>query len=489
MPEKPERSSRKDILLIYPPVCFIGNRPYVMHLDAPPLGLIYLQIYIHKFSRDYRVHWIDAGGDNLNLDAIHKKILEIRPWVIGMTLVTPQLQGALDIARMIRARVSRDIPIFVGGPHITADPGFLDRHPGLFDHGIQGEAEAAFLDALNRLAAGESLPRIMEGAPLDDLEIFPISERYNFRRENYWKRQHIHGTRSCPYHCYFCSNPVATRGRKMRFASNRRVIDEIKYNYDYYRGVIKWLDENFTLDHERVMEFCHMVKKEQLRLRYFVFSRIDTVNEEMLRAMKESGLDNLACGVEAGDERIRNEVVNKGGVTNAAIHQVDDWCRKYRINFSAYFMMGHPGENLRTLRATRDLIFDLHLHQISVTIPTPFPGSRLFEIARSEGIVSDDIIDRFARKELGEGFWGVYPVYVSRDLRIDDVVEEMQSIYRRFYLDPRRVTSVLREQFTSMDDVRMGVRYLYSLLTRGASYQRNYSGYKGYFKRLGLNRD
>jgi len=393
----------------------------------------------------------------------------------------------VDIVQMIRTKISRDIPIFAGGPHITADPAFIDRHPGLFDYAIQGEAEQVFLDSLDRLARGETLPQIQEGRPLEDLEVFPIPERYRFRRENYWKRQHIAGTRGCPYRCYFCSNPVATRGRKMRFASNQRVIDEIKYNYDYYKGVIKWLDENFTLKHDRVMEFCHMVKKEGLKLHYFVFSRIDTVNEEMLVAMKESGLDNLACGVEAGDERIRNEVINKGGVTNDMVRQVDEWCLRHGINFSAYFMLGHPTENARTIKATRDLIFDLHLHQVSITIPTPYPGSRLWEIAESEGITGASMIDRFARKELGEGFWGVYPVYVSRDLDIDDVVTELQDIYRKFYFHPRRIVDIVREQFTSWDDVVMGARYLRSLM-KGASYQRDYSGYRGYYRRLGISR-
>ncbi|MBN1335266.1 MAG: radical SAM protein [Deltaproteobacteria bacterium] len=477
----------KDVLLIYPPVNFIGDRPFVMHLDSPPLGLVYLRAYVHRFSKDYRVHWIDAGGDRLTLEDIRQKIVSVRPWVIGMTLLTSQLQGAMDIVKMIREKISRDIPIFAGGPHVTADPTFIDRHPGCFDYGIVGEAEGTFLHALDQLARGEPLPRILEGEPLMDLEVFPIPERYRFRRENYWKRQHVAGTRSCPYHCYFCSNPVGTRGRKMRFASNRRVIDEIKYNYDFYKGVIKWLDENFTLDHDRVMEFCHMVKKEDLRLHYFVFSRIDTVNELMLKTMKESGLDNLACGIEAGDERIRNDVVNKGGVTNAMIYQVDEWCQKYDINFSAYFMLGHPTENERTIKATRDLIFDLHLHQLSLTIPTPYPGSRLFEIAESEGIISPSIVDRFARKEFGEGFWGTYPVYVSQDLEIDYVVSELKDIYRKFYYDPQRVASIVKEQFTSWDDVVMGGRYIKSLL-KGASYQRDYSGYRGYFKRIGLER-
>ncbi len=250
----------KDVLLIYPPVNFIGDRPFVLHLDAPPLGAVYLRAFIHRFSREFRVHWLDAGGDGLSLEDIRRRIAAIRPWAIGMTLLTPQLQGALDIANMIRERISRDIPMFAGGPHITADPTFIDRHPGLFDHAVVGEAEHVFLDALERLARGEPVPRVLEGEPLMDLEVFPIPERYRFRREHYWRRQHVAGTRSCPYRCYFCSNPVATRGRKMRFASNRRVIDEIKYNYDFYKGVFKWLYENFTLDHDRVLEFCHMVR-------------------------------------------------------------------------------------------------------------------------------------------------------------------------------------------------------------------------------------
>lgn len=470
----------KDVLLIHPPICFREGKPHIALHDCPPMGLIYLKSHIERHAKDYRVTWMDPGGYNLDLDEVRRQIAALNPWVVGFTLETAQLQGAIEIAAIVRELFPK-VPIFGGGHHVTADPEFITRNRDYFDYGITGEGEHVLLETLDKLARGEELPTIQAGRPLLDLD-FPVEDLWQHRRENYWKCQHIHGTRSCPYKCYFCSAPAENQYGKMRYASNKRLIDEIKYNYDYYKGRIKFLDENWTLDRDRTLEFCHMVRKEGLRLRYFCQTRVDYVDEELLREMKATGLLEIAFGIENGNERFRTNNLNKGGrnkcgVTNDMVYQVDEWCRKLDIGMSAYFIFGYPGETKQTVQDSYDMIFNLKLEKLSLGMPSPFPGVPLFDMAKAEGLISYDLIDRYARKEFGEGFWGVYPVYVSRDLDVEYCASVISEIYRKFYLNLATVQKRLKRALITSDELWTDAQYFWSLFTKGASYRRDFTGY------------
>ena len=58
------------------------------------------------------------------------------------------------------------------------------------------------------------------------------------------------------------------------------------------------------------------------------------------------------------------------------------------IATTAHMIIGLPGENQETLKHSFDLLRDLNPDTASLNIATPYPGTKLFELASSKGWIS-----------------------------------------------------------------------------------------------------
>jgi len=111
---------------------------------------------------------------------------------------------------------------------------------------------------------------------------------------------------------------------------------------------------------------------------------------------------------------------------------------------------------------------------LGLSIPTPFPGSRLYEIARERGIINEKIINKFANKELGEGYAGNYPVFTSEKISRDFIFSLMKEINRNFYLNPKMFLRKFLEDISSFNRLKQDFFDLISLISRGTSSKKPY---------------
>ena len=462
---------KRTILLFYPPLHFADGRPHTLDSSVPPLGVLYLCAYINRYSETFEAVPIDCGAAAVSLAETERIVKDSNPWAMGISASTPQLQGALELGRRLK-RAAPERPVFLGGPHVSADPGFVSRHDDAFDYGIQGEAEKTFLDSLNTLLRGEIIPCIQQSEIVDDLDSIPPPGEDLLNWSMYGARSSMIYSRGCPYRCYYCSRPAISS--RIRYRSPENVLDEIMSRLGRSKGRIDFQDDTFTLNRRRVMDLCLLIQRRGLNLDWHCNGRIDTVDEEMLEAMACAGCTLIHFGIETGDDRLRREVVRKGGFTTEDIHRVYRWCRKNSIEVGAYYMIGHQSETRRQIAKTKDLILKSGNSVLGVSIPTPFPGSKLYEIAEAEGIISQEIIDRFAEKKLGEGYEGNYPVYTDPELDKEQVFELRKNIIRSFYLQPRVMWSVLKQHIGSPKGVAKLIRDSANVLIKGSSPRQPY---------------
>ncbi|MFC1790652.1 B12-binding domain-containing radical SAM protein [Patescibacteria group bacterium] len=463
---------KKKVVLINPPLYFSHGIPHALDVSVPPLGLIYLASYVNKYSKRFKASVIDVGAESFSLSQMRSELERLKPFAIGISSMTPQLQGAVELARFLKKNFKKDFKNFLGGPHVSADPDFINRFKGIFDYAITGEAEKTFLESIEKLLDGQKISKIQAGEVVMDLDLIPLPDRKLIKREKYSQRESMLFSRGCPYHCYYCSRPSISRF--VRYRSVNNLITEIKGVYRYCRGKIDFQDDTFNLNRNRVLEFCAAVKKEKLKLDWRCNARIDLADEELIKKMKEAGCSLIHFGIEAGNERIRREVVNKGTFTNQQIYDVISWCQKYKIKFAGYFMMGHPGETSKNLKETQQMILKSGINLLGLSIPTPFPGSKLYKIACRRGIVNSKIIDAFAKKKLGEGYVGNYPVLVSEKLTEERVFGFMQETNRKFYLNFKTLVRKFREDFGSFTKLSRDAGDLFSLILRGISTRKPY---------------
>ena len=78
--------------------------------------------------------------------------------------------------------------------------------------------------------------------------------------------------------------------------------------------------------------------------------RVNMIDEEIVRKMKEAGVVNLCFGVESGDENILNS--SDKGVTIEQAIKTSDLAKKNGLKDFAYFILGHPNETLTTVKKT-----------------------------------------------------------------------------------------------------------------------------------------
>lgn len=467
-----EDNIKKTVLLINPPIYFSQGLPYALDVSVPPLGILYLASYINKYSADFTAIVMDVTIEKFSLTQIADKINKIDPFVIGLTSMTPQLQGCLELAEFIKKNIQNKPKIFLGGPHISADHNFINRFSDVFDYAITGEAEKTFLDSLNTILNGAELPRIQAGEPVMDLDTIPFPDKQLISRNKYSRNESMIFSRGCPYFCYYCSRPAISK--KVRYRSVENLIAEIKYVYEFCGGKIDFQDDTFTIDKTRVIELCNAIIKNNLNIEWRCNTRIDLVDEELLSKMKKAGCSLIHFGIEAGNETVREGIVNKGKFSNKVIYDVIKACKRSGIKAAGYFMIGHPGETKENLNDTKKLIFNSGIDLLGLSIPTPFPGSRLYEIAEKKGIVNEQIIDQFAHKELGEGYVGNYPVLISEHLTKEYLFEVMKEINRKFYINFHTFCNRIKEDIFSFKKIKQDAIDLFFLATKGVSSRKPY---------------
>ncbi len=461
----------KKVLIINPPLFFAEGQSQSLDVSMPPLGILYLASYINKYAQDIKAEILDVGAEKLNLNDFTEKLKTIKPDIIGISSMTPQLQGTLEIAKVIK-RIFPDKPVFLGGPHISADKEFVNRHNNLFDYAIVGEAEKTFLETLKKLFNGEVVPRIQESEIILDLDEIPVPDMSLIDRKNYKKTASMLFSRGCPFKCYYCSRPAISN--KVRYRSIKNMLAEIKERYLDCEGCINFQDDTFTMNRQKVVDFCEAVLAEKLNLKWECNTRIDLVDEDLLKKMKLAGCTQINFGIESGNERVRREIIHKGDFDNKRIREVFGWCKKHKIKIAAYFMIGHPTETKEELQETKKMILGYGIDVLGLSIPLPFPGSALYDIAKREKQIDEKLIDDFAEKKLGEGYSGVYPTYKSDKLSTEYVLREMKYINRKFYINFKTFIDRFWQDISSFKKLKSDALELISLIIKGASTRKPY---------------
>jgi anaerobic magnesium-protoporphyrin IX monomethyl ester cyclase len=181
-------------------------------------------------------------------------------------------------------------------------------------------------------------------------------------------------TRGCPYSCDFCSKPVW--GSEFRKPSLERVFQEMEeiHRLGYDR---LWIaDDSFTLDLSFLRSFCEEKIARDLPLTWTCLSRVDRLDSDLILLMKKAGCVEVFLGLESGsDDTLR--LMHKRTTVAEGIRAVHLF-HHAGIKVSGFFMVGYPGETWAAIEATLDFALSLPLHEISVNIPYPLPGSPLF---------------------------------------------------------------------------------------------------------------
>jgi radical SAM superfamily enzyme YgiQ (UPF0313 family) len=198
--------------------------------------------------------------------------------------------------------------------------------------------------------------------------------------------------RGCPYDCIFCASKV-TWGKKVRLRSAGNVVSEIEELINKFKiNEFMFYDDTFTINRARAAEICDMILLKGLKIRFYAQSRADTIDLELAKKMKKAGCIGVAIGVESGNEKILKEI--------GKCETKDQFRKAARVFKDAdmpcvsSYVIGLPGDTRETIQETIDFANELDTDQAKFMIATPYPGTKLYEIAVQKKLLkSADIED------------------------------------------------------------------------------------------------
>ncbi|MFH0987864.1 MAG: radical SAM protein, partial [Parcubacteria group bacterium] len=194
----------------------------------------------------------------------------------------------------------------------------------------------------------------------------------------------LFASRACPFNCTFCSS-AGIWGRKTRYRSVANIISEIKaVQKDYGTIQFSFKDDTFTLDKRRVLEFCRALREEDINIKWDCNARINLIDAELLKTMKQNGCNGLKVGIESGSDRIL-QLMQKG-ITTTQIRDKGKVLNQSGIHWTGYFMMGLPTETAEDMRTTARLMREIKPDFASLSVYEPFPGTELFELGVEKGL-------------------------------------------------------------------------------------------------------
>jgi radical SAM superfamily enzyme YgiQ (UPF0313 family) len=188
-------------------------------------------------------------------------------------------------------------------------------------------------------------------------------------------------TRGCPFSCSYCGCNLIF-GRKLRFKSFENIEREIKYLKDHYNIEGIWIvDDTFTIKEDHAIGVSKILRKYNII--WGCQSRVDSINEKLMKIMKECGCVQIDFGVESGSQRILDDVIGKGTNVKQIIHAFS-LAKKYKIRTLANFMIGLPTETYSDLKKTEKIAALIDADVYLFAIATPLPGTRLYDMVNEE---------------------------------------------------------------------------------------------------------
>ena len=261
----------------------------------------------------------------------------------------------------------------------------------------------------------------------------------------------------CLYRCSFCVMGVLG----FKYRSVESVMEEIRYVYSLGIREIFFVDQSFGAIKSRNQEMCELIIKNNLRLSWFCFSRVDLVDEDFLKLMKRAGCHTIIFGVETASEEMLNKY-NKC-YTKEQVKEAFRLCRKLDIKTAATFIFGLPEETKQTFHQTIEFAMEIGCDYASFNMAVPRMGTELRTMVLEAGLI-DSNFDCFDQS----GSEIAMPtIHLSRD----EVCNLKKKGIRKFYFRPSYIWCRIRK-------IKSFFQFKNQLLEGWALFRRNF------FKRI-----
>lgn len=391
------------ILLLNPP----GSKTYLRESycskiskgahTVPPIDLIALSGILNRDGNE--LFAIDAIADKATPSAVKRKIRRLNPDAV-VALVAEvsrhedrEFFATLDLPESVRIAAVGDVLLRLQENAFDVFPSFqallLDYASDGVAHWLAGHDDR-ITDLIyrtgDRIERPERSTEKVFSAGLCRHDLFPI-DKYNFPFSLRRPITSFMTDYGCPFKCGFC---IFT-SMPYRY----RPVEEVKEEITFIKKIgvrsACIADQTFALNKKRGLQICEHLTHGP-RLTWTCYSRVDVMDDELMRAMKRAGCHSIIFGVESGNEEILTKY-NKG-FSLAQVRQGIARAKHHGIRTITTFIIGLPGETETTCMDTIRFAVELDPTYASFNTPIPRTGTKMEAEVREKSYLVDAEVTR-----------------------------------------------------------------------------------------------
>jgi radical SAM superfamily enzyme YgiQ (UPF0313 family) len=397
-----------------------------------PLGLMYLSAAAKKEG-----HEVELA---LTTEDLTQRIQKFQPDFVAYSVMTGDQDFYLDLNRQLKLK--SNFKSLFGGPHTTFFPDLI-KEDGV-DIVCRGEAEEAFVELLNHPDSLEAVANLSIKTH-DGVKHNPLRELSQIDSLAFPDRSLIEGvpqvfngpikhfiaSRGCPFDCTYCFNQsffdlYRGKGSRIRIRESSSVVQEVSEAVLPSTRFVYFQDDTFTLSKSWLRAFSAHYSSA-IKLPFHCHVRPNTIDEEKINLLKNAGCYSVHIAAETANDHLRNNVLNRNmsreQITNAA-----KLLRKYDIKFMMQNIIGLPTGTIEDDLATLELNIECKPDYAWVSIFQPYPGTKLGEFCRQQGLYTGDF------RDLGSNFFDKSPMNVSEEYKTQ--LSNLQKYFALFVEHP-----------------------------------------------------
>lgn len=407
------------ILIVIPP-CREAPTTY------PPYGAIYIGTILKQNNYDVKLLNLDIL--RIELSETMKLIADFNPEIIGFSgIVSTNYRYIKEISHVVKERFP-DVLQILGGQLSSAATPILQNNP--IDVIIKGEGERTIINLLNAIKDGTDYQEVkglvfkrngeiiytpeadlianLDDLPFPDYDLIDVNEylvdasdrfsnigdNFNLNPEFikiYSQRKNsftIMTGRGCQGKCTFCSRNV----RGYRKNSVEYILDLVEHIVKTYNvGFFTFGDESFFPNKKWGLKFVEKLKERKIEIMFYVLgARVDTVDQELLHALKGVGCLMVEYGFEHGSQRMLDMM--QKNATVAENYNAYMWTKNAGLHTAPSNVINMPGETNESITDTIQFLKSLKMNTLKyfVNYAQAHPGTPLYDYALLRGLIKDE---------------------------------------------------------------------------------------------------
>ena len=356
------------------------------------------------------------------VETVTSLVRDLKPDVVGLSIMTFQRQTAFRIMRLIRS-LRPEVRIVVGGydPSLAAD---VYAHHDAVDFIVRGEGERTFrellraveqrtdfgvIDGLSYRTADRMRHNADRGVVTLASEALGLPNRAARVLDGYTllgrQIDVVETSRGCTYDCSFCSI-IEMRGRNFHPYPIERVLADISDARRHGARCIFLVDDNITLDVRRFEALCRAIVDSGLHsLEYFVQAMTAPLAQHgatLAPLMRRAGFRYVFLGIEnildedlaflkarAKNSR-RQHGQTVGNATVEAIHHL----HRHGMYVVGGLIVGNPDDTLESIEANLEFAKQ-YIDWPYIQHPTPYPRTPMTREFRDRGLIVDEDVSHY----------------------------------------------------------------------------------------------